>query len=69
MTDDGDRYGPESDPDVISSDGPREPTGGPWPAPTGHYGAPSPVFVPTKSLSLEEDGESEIPRAFLWSMK
>jgi len=27
------------------------------------------VFVPTKSLSLEEDGESDIPHAALWSMK
>jgi hypothetical protein len=69
MTDDEDRYDPESDPDFISSDGPSEPTAGPWPAPTGLYGAPSPVFVPTKSLSLEEDGESEIPHAALWSMK
>ena len=69
MTDDDDQYDPESDPDFISSDAPREPTGGPWPAPTGLYGAPSPVFVPTKSLSLEEDGESDIPHAALWSMK
>jgi hypothetical protein len=69
MTDDEDLYDPESDPDFISSDGPSEPTAGPWLAPTGLYGAPSPVFVPTKSLSLEEDGVSEIPHAALWSMK
>ena len=33
------------------------------------HGSPSPVFVPTRSLSLEEDGESDIPHAALWSMK
>jgi hypothetical protein len=69
MTDDEDQYDPESDPDFISSDGPREPTGSPWLAPAGLHGAPGPVFVPTKSLSLEEEGESDIPHAALWSMK
>jgi hypothetical protein len=69
VTDDEDLYDPDSDPDFISSDGPREPSAGSWLPPTGLHGAPSPVFVPTKSLSLEEDGESDIPHAALWSMK
>jgi hypothetical protein len=70
VTDEGDPIDPEDDPDVISpgdSGGPMHV--GPSLFSSGFVGAPPPVFVPTKSTPLEEDGESAIPHAALWSMK
>lgn len=69
MPDEGDHLDPEDDPDFISSDGPSRPTAGAWLAPAGAYGAPNPVFSPTRSLRLEEDTDQNIPHAALWSMK
>ena len=39
------------------------------PITSGLWGAPTPVFVPSKSSPLEEDTEGEIPPAALWAMK
>jgi len=39
------------------------------PITSGLWGAPTPVFVPSKSSPLEDDTEGEIPPAALWAMK
>jgi hypothetical protein len=39
------------------------------PIASGLWGAPTPVFVPSKSSPLEEDTQGEIPPAALWAMK
>lgn len=39
------------------------------PITSGLWGAPTPVFVPSKSTPLEDDTEGEIPPAALWAMK
>jgi hypothetical protein len=63
---------PQNDPDFISETG-----AGPYP-PDATYssqgvrslGSPTPVFVPKKSIPLEESGgEGVIPTAALWAMK
>jgi hypothetical protein len=71
MTDDTEPLAPEDDPDFISSDGPNEPVFGvAASSPAGMMSAPNPVFMPTKSLRLEEDDtDGVIPHAPLWSMK
>jgi hypothetical protein len=68
--DDSEPLAPEDDPDFISSDDPSAPMRGVAGfSPATSLSAPNPVFMPTKSLRLEEDADGVIPHAPLWSMK
>jgi hypothetical protein len=55
--------------DEIDTHGPDPALVQSLPITSGRWGAPTPVFVPSKSSPLEEDTEGEIPPAALWAMK